>query len=240
MNKRRVLILAAALLGGLALVLSADESSVVGRLATGALAQGSEPVVDWWVVAGGGGESSGAGAVAVNSTLGQPIIGPSSDSVSLGAGYWYGAEGPTAVTLASFTATPVDGNILVEWETAMEIDTVGFDLYRAQSPGGPYAKLNASLIPSQSPGSVFGATYAWLDEDVQGGITYYYKLEDVEIGGQRTFHGPIAAQAGGPTAVRLRTLNTHGLRSMMLLAALIATGGLAAAWWIRKWSARTG
>jgi hypothetical protein len=80
MNERRaiILLLLAALLSGLV-------------LASGALAQGTASI-PWWVVAGGGGESTAAGQVAVNSTLGQPIIGPAGgDSVSLGAGYWYGA-----------------------------------------------------------------------------------------------------------------------------------------------------
>ena len=78
MNKRRALMLAAVLFVELA-------------LATGALAQGM-PHIAWWIVAGGGGEASGAGEVAVSSTLGQPIIGPAGgDPVSLGAGYWYGA-----------------------------------------------------------------------------------------------------------------------------------------------------
>jgi hypothetical protein len=196
MNKRRVLILAA-LLGGLVLVLS-----LVGGLATGVLAQGTASV-DWWVVAGGGGESSEAGKVVVNSTLGQPIIGPSGEKpIALGAGYWYGADGPpTAVTLASFTATPVDGHILIKWETAMEIDTVGFNLYRSESPDGPYVKLNNTIIPSQAPGAPFGADYAWLDENVQPGITYYYKLEDVEVGGKCTTHGPVSATAQAPTAL---------------------------------------
>jgi hypothetical protein len=201
MNKRRVLIMAATLLCGLALVLSADESSVLEGLTT-ALAQETASI-NRWVVSGGGGEASDGGKVAVNSTLGQPIIGHASGgSISQGAGYWYGAAGdPTAVTLASFSATPQAGGILIAWETAMEIDTVGFNLYRAQSPDGPYVKLNDTLIPSQSPGSVFGATYAWLDEGVQDGITYYYKLEDVEVSGQSTFHGPVSATAQIPTAV---------------------------------------
>lgn len=64
------------------------------------------PSVDWWVIAGGGGPIGGDG-IALNGTLGQPIIGPSAvppgqhgdlalpnrtaaDSISLGAGYWYG------------------------------------------------------------------------------------------------------------------------------------------------------
>jgi hypothetical protein len=196
MNKRRMLILAAALLGGLA-------------LGTGALAQETASI-NWWVVGGGGGESGEAGKVVVNSTLGQPIIGPSGDkSVALGAGYWYGAEGPTAVTLASFEAAPVGGNILVEWETAMEIDTVGFNLYRSEWPGGPYTRLNASLIPGQALGAPFGAEYAWLDENVQPGTAYYYKLEDVEVGGKRTMHGPVSASAQVPTALGMASFKVQ-------------------------------
>jgi hypothetical protein len=218
MNKRRVLILAAVLLAGLV-------------LATGALAQETASIA-WWVVAGGGGEASDA-EVMVNSTLGQPIIGPASgDSISLGAGYWYGTEGPTAVTLASFTAAPQEGDILIAWETAIEIDTVGFNLYRAQSPDGPYVELNDTLIPSQAPGSVFGATYTWLDEDVQEGVTYYYKLEDVEVGGKRTMHGPINASAQVPTALSTVSFKAQsGNGTGALLAGLLFLGllGLAVA-----------
>ena len=55
----------------------------------GALAQGSMPAINWWVIAGSGGPSSGGG-VSLNDTLGQPVIGPSSSgNVSLAAGYWY-------------------------------------------------------------------------------------------------------------------------------------------------------
>jgi hypothetical protein len=79
MNKRRVICLAA-LLCGLGLALGA----VI------VLAQGA-PAVDWWVFGGGGGPASG-GNVAVNDTVGQPVIGPSgAATTTLGAGYWYGA-----------------------------------------------------------------------------------------------------------------------------------------------------
>lgn len=61
----------------------------------GTLAQGTA-IIHRWVISGGGAPSSG-GNVALNDTLGQPIIGPSSGgNVWLGAGYWGGAveEGP--------------------------------------------------------------------------------------------------------------------------------------------------
>jgi hypothetical protein len=77
MNKRQAIILTAALLAMLV-------------LAATALAQGL-PAIDHWVLGSAGGGSTGAGDLSVNSTLGEPIIGSSSgDSVSLGAGYWYG------------------------------------------------------------------------------------------------------------------------------------------------------
>ena len=81
------------------------------------------------------------------------------------------------------------------------LDNLGFNLYRSESPSGPYTKLNASLIPSQVPGAPFGASYTWLDEDVEPGPNYYYRLEDVEAGDKRTMHGPISASAQVPTAL---------------------------------------
>jgi hypothetical protein len=76
MNMRRAIILAVALVIGLALV-------------TGALAQGGASIT-WWVLGSGGGSAS-RGGVVVNDTLGQPVAGPASyDITSLGAGYWYG------------------------------------------------------------------------------------------------------------------------------------------------------
>jgi len=55
---------------------------------------------------------------------------------------------PAAVTLAWFTATGGDGEVLLEWETASEINNIGFNLWRNTSEAGSYAKLNDSLIPS--------------------------------------------------------------------------------------------
>ena len=118
---------------------------------------------------------------------------------------------PTAVGLTGFDATPTEGSILVTWETAMEINNVGFNLYRGETFDGPYIKLNESLIPSQSPGSSDGAEYVWLDEAVEAGVTYYYKLEDVEVGGKSTFHGPISASAQAPTAVSVAGIDAQGV-----------------------------
>ncbi len=103
---------------------------------------------------------------------------------------------PTAVDLARFEAWPERMAIHVEWETVTEIDNLGFNLYRADTPDGPYVKLNEELIPSQAPGAPIGAVYVWLDGTVQTGRIYYYMLEDVDIYGYTTMHGPVQVTAG--------------------------------------------
>jgi hypothetical protein len=75
------------------------------------------------------------------------------------------------------------------------VDTLGFDLYRSESPAGPHAKLNASLIPAQVPGAPIGAAYAWPDEAVEPGLSYWYWLEDIDVRSIATRHGPVEATA---------------------------------------------
>jgi len=102
---------------------------------------------------------------------------------------------PTAVKLLSFAAAPRGGAILVTWETASEVDNLGFHLYRREVGMQGYIRLNQALIPSRSPGQGEGATYAFVDEEVRGGVAYEYLLEDIDVAGRRTPHGPVAARA---------------------------------------------
>ena len=113
---------------------------------------------------------------------------------------------PTAVDLAYFTATPQawTGTIQLDWETLTEIDNLGFNLYRAESLTGRQIKLNASLIPSQGPGSPTGYIYSFTDRAVRAGRTYYYWLEAVDVYGTTSRYGPesatIVLQVGGSRA----------------------------------------
>jgi len=99
---------------------------------------------------------------------------------------------PTLITLVSFTAEASNGRVKLEWETAMEIDNLGFNLYRSKSRDGVYTQLNSDLIVAEGSW-VKGANYVFDDEDVKNRKTYYYKLEDIDIYGISTFHGPVSA-----------------------------------------------
>lgn len=134
---------------------------------------------------------------------------------------------PTAITLAAFTAQPGEGQIIISWETASELDNVGFNLYRSDTVGGPYILLNADLIPSQVPGTVEGAVYTWYDEDVYPSGIYYYKLEDIDVKGVRVLHGPVRAMLGAsPNAVRLQALIGLGATSLSVLGLLAIIGAV--------------
>lgn len=72
-------------------------------------------------------------------------------------------------------------DVNVRWDTASEIDTAGFYLYRSTSPDGEFTLVNAAgeLIPSQG-NALSGATYTFTDKNVVAGRTYYYVIEEVE------------------------------------------------------------
>ncbi|MBU0492024.1 MAG: hypothetical protein KKA73_03090 [Chloroflexi bacterium] len=150
----------------------------------------AQSAVDWAVIAGGGGPSTGPD-VALNATLGQPIVGPSGsgpEAVSLGAGYWYGAAPATAVTLHSFAAVAQDGAIILTWETALEVDVLGFHVYRADTPNAEPARLIATLLPATGE-----PRYTYVDQTAAPGVAYTYWLEVVDMGGGATRYGPVSA-----------------------------------------------
>jgi len=91
---------------------------------------------------------------------------------------------------------PATPSVTLEWTTETEVNVAGFNLYRSESSDGPFEKINESLIPG-SPDPLLGGHYVYTDTEVEAGKTYYYKLEDVELDGTSTFHGPIKVRAKG-------------------------------------------
>ena len=95
------------------------------------------------------------------------------------------------VELTSFTAASNrDGNVLLEWETASEIDNLGFLLDRKTSSENWTEIASYITHPAlQGQGSVSYATrYAFLDESVISGTNYDYRLADVDIFGNVEYH----------------------------------------------------
>jgi hypothetical protein len=97
------------------------------------------------------------------------------------------------LTLLSGCTAPVR----VEWSTETEMNTAGFNLYRGESADGPFdVKVNEQLIaPAADP--LTGGKYQYVDKTARPGVTYYYRLEEVERNGGTNNFGPISVRAGG-------------------------------------------
>ena len=103
----------------------------------------------------------------------------------------------TAIELVSFAAEEDSGAVRLFWETAAESDCAGFHLLRARAAGGEYQRITSSLLPAEGD-ETGGAQYEWIDEDVEAGGTYWYKLEDIDLHGASAFHGPVEVTLGDP------------------------------------------
>ena len=141
---------------------------------------------------------------------------------------------PLAVNLVSFTAAPASDHNIISWETASELTNQGFYIWRSLTPDAPTTKLTPFLIPSQSPGGTDGYVYSYNDFDLASGGTSYYWLEDVDLNGTVTRHGPVPVSASGsgdsPSTVTLTSLqgssSTSALPLMALALALLAGAGV--------------
>ena len=97
-----------------------------------------------------------------------------------------------AAALTSFIVEPADGSVFLFWETSSEIDNVGFNIYRSEQKNGEYTLLNDDMIIAEGSPTE-GMLYEFIDDTVQNRKIYYYKLEDFDIYGVSTFHGPVNA-----------------------------------------------
>lgn len=102
---------------------------------------------------------------------------------------------PTAVDLLYFEGSGAKNAVILKWATASELDTIGFNLYRRGRLDGTMRPINAYLVQAQVPGAVEGASYIFKVDNLKAGKFYYFWLEDVDMYGNTTLHGPIYVKA---------------------------------------------
>ena len=118
----------------------------------------------------------------------------------------------SAATVAHFNASVTDEGVLLRWKTGFEADNLGFNLYRDQN--GRRTRVNPQMIAGSAlmTGATLraGRSYAWLDKSNDGGDGEYW-LEEVDLDGQREWHGPVRAarsigEPDGPERSREQSL----------------------------------
>jgi hypothetical protein len=95
------------------------------------------------------------------------------------------------VVLTAFSATPTNGQVVVNWEAEPEIYNMGFNLYRTDHDTHLVTRLNSALIPSQVPEGATGAAYQFIDPSAPSGTGCDYWLESIDIQGLPTYLGKI-------------------------------------------------
>jgi len=84
----------------------------------------------------------------------------------------------------------------LSWETANQIDMIGFNVLR-QAPGeSSPEQINEEMIEVYQPGSSMGDVFGFVDTDVEFGSEYQYWIEVIEISGLTSRFGPVEVNAG--------------------------------------------
>ncbi|MCP4229235.1 MAG: T9SS type A sorting domain-containing protein, partial [bacterium] len=123
-----------------------------------------------------------------------------SNSLDMLVTNWHDARGAilflntngVGIELISFTASPRDKAIVLEWAVDIEPGHQGYNLYRSTDDRVERIKLNEKLMTTAGSGG-------FVDNRVETGERYDYWLEEVSTGGGKTF-GPVNAS---PTAFEL-------------------------------------
>ena len=110
------------------------------------------------------------------------------------------AQVPTAVRLSGLSATGYDNGVFLQWKTGFEASNLGFNIYRAEKRGltriNPDILAGSALMTGKAPLTA-GKSYAWWDDTPASkrGVLYY--IEDIDVNGTHTLHGPIAPVSVG-------------------------------------------
>jgi hypothetical protein len=88
---------------------------------------------------------------------------------------------PAPVELARFELAETGGVVRVTWQTSMESNHQGFNVYRSEETTWQFEKMNPELITEPTAP---GRLYEFADRTVEAGKTYVYQLEAVDVFGQ--------------------------------------------------------
>ncbi|HEX9637201.1 MAG TPA: hypothetical protein VGB99_06690 [Acidobacteriota bacterium] len=100
---------------------------------------------------------------------------------------------PAAASETGSAAEREPGRITLRWRTASEQNNLGFNLYRSDTPDGPWTRINQDLISGHGTTSQVHQ-YEFIDQPVERFRSYYYYLESISTSGlaerySGTIHG---------------------------------------------------
>jgi hypothetical protein len=86
---------------------------------------------------------------------------------------FFTSNSTSALETVSGSGASVQHTVDLSWNASTSTSISGYNVYRGSASGGPYARINSTLIPSMN----------YSDGTVQSGQTYYYVTTAVDNGG---------------------------------------------------------
>ena len=113
-----------------------------------------------------------------------------------------GFDPTVPVELSHFAATITAQNyVQITWTTQSESNITGYNIYRNDSIDLGSAIKVSEMIEGTNTSEA--CTYTYLDKELEQSGTYYYWLQNVEMDGYTSYHGPVSvtftAEDGGGT-----------------------------------------
>jgi len=109
---------------------------------------------------------------------------------------------PTLVKMLTMDGVQNKNGVTLTWQTTSETDNLGFYIWR-DSPDGTRTKLNDHIIIGSALFSKKSITssrsYRFNDPKPPAGFVQYY-IEDIDLNGVRTMHGPVTPRLGASDA----------------------------------------
>jgi hypothetical protein len=112
--------------------------------------------------------------VTLSVQFGPTVAGTVSGNVSIVSN---AAGSPTTVPLTGTGVDPVQHSVALTWNASTST-VAGYNVYRGTVSGGPYAKINSSLV----------AALNYADSTVQSGTAYYYVTTAVDSSGNESVY----------------------------------------------------
>jgi len=100
---------------------------------------------------------------------------------------------PVPVELTSFIATAANGQVLLEWETATELNNAGFSIQRSKGDG----KFTDLDFVRGKGTTTNKSTYRFTDKSALSG-KYFYRLEQVDLDGSVNYSKIVEVDLGLP------------------------------------------
>ncbi len=94
------------------------------------------------------------------------------------------------VELSAFSAVNINGVVRLSWTTQSEMNSLGFYVNRRQGTKDDFERISGLIEGAGT--SAAPRHYTFDDERLEKGCTYSYMLEQRDINGQVSWHGPIS------------------------------------------------